>query len=105
MASPLRRAAAAKELHGRLRSTTAVLECPPVNAEEGTRPGRDSPLLWGLSFLAYVSALARMLLLPPEEGTPGTLAYGYMAVFLALAVSQIALRRRVRWSTHVFLGL
>ncbi|OHD73241.1 MAG: hypothetical protein A2177_16370 [Spirochaetes bacterium RBG_13_68_11] len=69
------------------------------------RPIRESPLLWGLYFLAYVSVLVRMLLRPPSEGTTSTLAYGLMAVFLALAVAQAVLRRRSSWWTRAFLVL
>ena len=70
-----------------------------------SRPRRESPLLWALYFLAYVSVLVRMLLRPPNEGTTGTLAYGLMAVFLALAIAQAILRwRSVLW-THALLVL
>jgi signal transduction histidine kinase len=66
---------------------------------------RESPLLWALYFLAYISVLARMLLRPPGEGTTGTLAYGLMAIFLAFAIAQAILRRRSAWWTHAFLVL
>ena len=69
------------------------------------QPHRESPLLWALYFLAYVSVLVRMLLRPPAEGTTGTLAYGLMAVFLALAIPQGILRWRSFWWTHAFLVL
>jgi len=70
-----------------------------------SRTHRESPLLWALYFLAYVSVLVRMLLRPPNEGTTGALAYGLMAAFLALAIAQAILRwHSVGW-THVFLVL
>jgi signal transduction histidine kinase len=71
----------------------------------GSRPPGESPLLWALYFLAYVSVLVRMLLRPVNEGTAGTLAYGLMAVFLALAVAQAILRWRSVWWTHALLVL
>jgi len=69
------------------------------------RTRSESPLLWALYFLAFVSVLVRMLLRPVNEGTTGTLAYGLMAVFLALAVAQALLRWRSVWWTHAFLVL
>jgi signal transduction histidine kinase len=69
------------------------------------RTHHESPLLWALYFLAYVSVLVRMLLRPPNEGTTGTLAYGLMAIFLALAIGQAFLRWRSVWWTHAFLVL
>jgi signal transduction histidine kinase len=63
---------------------------------------RDSPLLLGLYFLAYVSVLIRMLL--NSDATVQPPAYAIMAGFMALAVAQQALRR---WpfATHAAIGL
>ncbi len=69
------------------------------------RTRHESPLLWALYFLAYVSVLVRMLLRPPDEGTTGPLAYGLMAVFLALAIPQAFLRWYSVWWTDAFLAL
>jgi signal transduction histidine kinase len=76
-----------------------------MDEADGSRPRRESPLLWALYFLAYVSVLVRMLLRPPSEGTTGTLAYGLMAIFLALAVAQAILRQRSLWWTRALLVL
>ena len=70
-----------------------------------SQPRRESPLLWALYFLTYVTVLTRMLLSPPEDGVVEPLAYGLMALFLVLAVAQAILRHRFPWTTHVFLGL
>jgi signal transduction histidine kinase len=69
------------------------------------RPRRDSPLLWALYFLTYVSALVRMLLRNPDEGIIQPPAYGLMAGFLAFAVVQAILRWRSVWWTHASLGI
>jgi len=76
-----------------------------MDEAHGTRTHRESPLLWVLYFLAYMSVLVRMFLRPVNEGTTGTPAYGLMAVFLALAVAQAILRWRSVWWTHAFLVL
>jgi signal transduction histidine kinase len=76
-----------------------------MDEARGSRSHGESPLLWALYFLAYVSVLVRMLLRPPSEGTTGTLAYSLMAVFLMLAIAQAILRWRSVWWTHVFLVL
>ena len=69
------------------------------------QPRRESPLLWALYFLTYVTVLTRMLLNPPEDGIIQPFAYGLTALFLVLAVAQAILRYRFPWTTHVFLGL
>jgi len=70
-----------------------------------SRPHRESPLLWALYFLTYLSVLVRMILRGPDEGTIGLPAYGLMSAFLALSIAQVPLRWRVSWWTHISLGL
>jgi len=69
------------------------------------RPHRDSPLLFVLYFLAYLSVLIRMIMSGPENGVIEPPAYGLMAGYLALSVAQPAASRRWPVSTHVILAL
>ena len=70
------------------------------SADAGAGSG-ESPLAMILYFLAYLSVLVRMLLNADAVQAP---AYGLMAGFLALAVAQHSLRRRVV-ATHIFLAV
>jgi signal transduction histidine kinase len=71
-----------------------------------TVPGhRDSPLVYALFFLAYLSVLIRMILSGPFEGTVGPPAYGLMAGYLALSVAQPPLHGRWPFCTHIILAL
>jgi signal transduction histidine kinase len=76
-----------------------------MGEEPGTRRHLESPLLWVLYFLTYVSALVRMIVRNPDEGIIQPPAYGLMALFLFLAAAQAVLRQLLPWSTHAFLGL
>ncbi|MGO9308044.1 MAG: sensor histidine kinase [Spirochaetia bacterium] len=66
---------------------------------------RDSPLVYGLFFLAYLSVLIRMFLSGPESGIIQPPAYGLMAGYLAVMVAQPPLNRRWQRSTHIVLAL
>ena len=72
----------------------------PDSADAGVSRG-ESPLAMVLYFLLYLSVLVRMLL--NTDAVPA-LPYGLMAAFLALAVAQHALRRRIA-ATHAYLGV
>jgi len=66
---------------------------------------RESPLLFVLYFLAYLSVLIRMILAGPDNGGMRPPAYGLMAGYLALSVAQPAMTRRWPVSTHFILAL
>jgi signal transduction histidine kinase len=66
---------------------------------------RDSPLVYALFFLAYLSVLIRMVLSGPFEGIIRPPAYGLMAGYFALSVAQPPLNRRWPLSTHFILSL
>jgi hypothetical protein len=80
-----------------------------MNRHKAEHPGalqrRDSPLLFVLYFLAYLSVLIRMILRPPSEGLIGLPAYGLMAAFLVRSIAQLPIGRRWPALTHVHLVL
>jgi signal transduction histidine kinase len=69
------------------------------------RAHRDSPLVYTLYLLAYTSALIRMLLSGPGNGTIRPPAYVLMAGFLALSIAQPPLSKRWVLATHAWLTL
>jgi signal transduction histidine kinase len=66
---------------------------------------RDSPLLFILYFLAYLSVLIRMILSGTGSGVIQPPAYGLMAGFLFLSVAQPAVSRRWPVFTPVTLAV
>jgi isoprenylcysteine carboxyl methyltransferase (ICMT) family protein YpbQ len=66
---------------------------------------RESPLLFVLYFLAYLSVLVRMILNGEDTGFIQPPAYGLMAGFLALSIVQSPLGRRWPPSRHITLAL
>jgi signal transduction histidine kinase len=69
------------------------------------RAQRDSPLVYSLYFLAYMSVLIRMFLSGPGNGIIKPPAYALMAAFLALSIAQPPLSKRWSPATHVTLAL
>ena len=70
-----------------------------------TRPLRDTPLLYTLYFLAYISVLIRMLLSGSGSDPIQPPAYGLMAGYLALSIAQQAMAKRWPVSVHVMFAL
>ncbi len=65
----------------------------------------DTPLLYALYLLIYLSVVIRMLLRSPEEGLVGGPAYALMSGFLLLGVLQVPLSRRWPALTQPYLVL
>lgn len=65
----------------------------------------DSPLVFALQLLIYLSTLIRMVLRTPEEGLIGTAAYALMAAFLVLSILQVPIGRLWQPWTHLYLVL
>jgi signal transduction histidine kinase len=65
----------------------------------------DTPLLYGLYLLMYLSVVIRMLLRSPEEGLAGAPAYALMSGFLLLGIVQVPLSRRWASVTQPYLVL
>jgi len=68
-------------------------------------PGSDTPLLYALYLLMYLSVVIRMLVRQASEGLVGPVAYGLMSGFLVLGVIQVPLSRRWPAWNHVHLTL
>ncbi len=68
-------------------------------------PGSDTPLLYALYLLMYLSVVIRMLVRQSSEGLVGPVAYGLMSGFLVLGVIQVPLSRRWPGWNHVHLTL
>ena len=65
----------------------------------------DTPLLYALYLLMYLSVVIRMLLRSPMEGLVRPPAYALMSVFLLLGVAQVPLGRRWPALTQPYLAL
>jgi signal transduction histidine kinase len=88
----------------RLRPAAIVARIPDMPDAPVLPAQRDSPLLFLLYFLAYLSVLIRMILTGPESGVMQPPAYGLMAGYLALSVAQPPLGRRWPLTIHILLA-
>lgn len=65
----------------------------------------DSPVLFAVYLLTYLSVVVRLVLRNPDEGLVGATTYALMAVFLVLGIIQVPLNRRWPHWTHIHLFL
>ncbi len=71
---------------------------------KGVHESRESPLLFVLYFLAYLSVLVRMILNGEDTGGIQPTAYGLMAGFLAISIVQPPLGGRWPPARHITLA-
>jgi signal transduction histidine kinase len=78
---------------------------PDMSDTPAQKLHRQTPLLFVLYFVAYMSVLVRMFFSAPPDDPVRPAAWGLMAGFLALSVIQPPVGRRWPVATHVLLAL